>query len=149
MNRALLLEFVKAKHAGQIRKNSGLPYHTHLEAVAAITLRDGEEFDADIIYAAALLHDTLEDTKARSNEIIEVLMNAGLSNPHISYVLNAVLKLTTIKGPHFNIIRYLSEIKRSRIATLIKLSDLEHNMSDLAPGNLLDKYRLCRWFLEN
>jgi hypothetical protein len=30
-----------------------------------------------------------------------------------------------------------------------KICDLEHNMSDLKPSNLLDKYKLCYYLLTN
>ena len=48
-------------HQGQTRKGSTLPYFSHPAAVALILVRAG--FDDDAILAAAVLHDTLEDTE--------------------------------------------------------------------------------------
>ena len=38
-------------------------------------------------------------------------------------------------------------VKASVLATLIKASDLTHNMSDLAPGPKLEKYQLAYYIL--
>jgi len=45
-------------HAGQVRKGSGIPYITHLMAVAGLVAEDGGDEDQVI---AALLHDAPED----------------------------------------------------------------------------------------
>jgi GTP pyrophosphokinase len=45
-------------HASQIRKGSGVPYVSHLMAVASIVLEYGADEDETI---AALLHDAIED----------------------------------------------------------------------------------------
>ncbi len=49
-----------AAHHGQFRKGSQLPYLLHPAAVALILVRAG--FVDDDVIAAAILHDTLEDT---------------------------------------------------------------------------------------
>lgn len=36
----------------------------------------------------------------------------------------------------------------SKVATAVKLADLCHNLSDLGPGNLRDKYHLCQEYLK-
>lgn len=47
-------------HQGQTRKASSLPYFLHPASVALVLVRAG--FCSDTILAAAILHDTLEDT---------------------------------------------------------------------------------------
>jgi (p)ppGpp synthase/HD superfamily hydrolase len=50
--------FASAKHAGQTRKGSTVPYITHLMGVASLVLEAGGDEDLAI---AALLHDVVED----------------------------------------------------------------------------------------
>ena len=52
-------EFAREAHSGQVRKYTGLPYTTHTEEVAQIV--DNYNGSKEMI-AAALLHDTVEDT---------------------------------------------------------------------------------------
>ena len=58
--------FAARAHDGQVRKGSGIPYILHPMEVASIvsTLTDDEE-----VIAAALLHDTIEDTAVTEEEI--------------------------------------------------------------------------------
>jgi hypothetical protein len=44
---------------------------------------------------------------------------------------------------------YLFRVKTHKWARMVKIADLTHNMSDLAPGNLRDKYSISKYFLEN
>lgn len=53
------LTFAALRHDGQIRKESGAPYLTHLVAVARVVSAYGYDEDHEI---TALLHDVLEDT---------------------------------------------------------------------------------------
>lgn len=50
--------YAAEKHAGQTRKQSAIPYLSHLMAVAALVLEGGGDEDLAI---AALLHDVVED----------------------------------------------------------------------------------------
>ena len=50
--------YAAEKHAGQTRKQSAVPYLSHLMAVAAIVLEAGGDED---LATAALLHDVVED----------------------------------------------------------------------------------------
>ena len=55
------LIFATAAHAGQTRKYTGEPYVNHCVAVASLV--KGANDYSDNMIAAALLHDTLEDTQ--------------------------------------------------------------------------------------
>ena len=64
------LVYAAQLHARQFRKESGVPYVSHLLAVAAIVLENGGDEDEVI---AALLHDAVEDQGGV--EILEVIRN--------------------------------------------------------------------------
>lgn len=53
-------------HAGQTRKEKDVPYITHPRAVAALLQKHGF---SDTVIAAALVHDTVEDTPVTMEEI--------------------------------------------------------------------------------
>ena len=53
-------------HAGQVRKATGIPYVSHLFAVAAVAMEYGADEEQTI---AALLHDVLEDTAVTPDEV--------------------------------------------------------------------------------
>lgn len=60
------IAYAVEKHAGQLRKGSGMPYIVHPISVMKILMQDkcSEE-----LAMAGVLHDTLEDTSATSNEL--------------------------------------------------------------------------------
>ncbi len=64
------LVYATQAHAGQRRKETGVPYVAHLLAVCALVLEDGGDEDEAI---AALLHDVVEDQggAARAAEVRE------------------------------------------------------------------------------
>ncbi len=62
------IQFAARKHHGQLRNETEpLPYVTHLFSVALLVAEDGADDD---VVAAALLHDTLEDTSTTREEIV-------------------------------------------------------------------------------
>ena len=64
------IEFAMVKHAGQERKGTHIPYVTHvIEAMEIVCRILGDKFDEELC-AAAVLHDTLEDTEATKEELI-------------------------------------------------------------------------------
>ena len=72
MERAFALAFALAnhKHTGHKRKNSEIPYISHLMAVSALVL----EYGGTLTQAsAALLHDVIEDTDCTIDEVIELV----------------------------------------------------------------------------
>lgn len=63
------LQFAAEKHKGQHRKDvAGSPYINHPIAVAEVLARVGGVQDVEVL-AAALLHDTVEDTDATFEDI--------------------------------------------------------------------------------
>ena len=59
--------FAREKHASHFRKYTNLPYYTHLENVADLVA--SVTSDEEVI-AAALLHDSLEDTDVTFSELV-------------------------------------------------------------------------------
>lgn len=66
------IHFAARKHHGHLRISSEpdkpLPYIVHLFSVALLVAEDGS---GDDVVAAALLHDTIEDTQTTREEIAE------------------------------------------------------------------------------
>ena len=62
------LEFAARKHRDQRRKDEVTPYINHPIALASVLSREGGIQD-EVVLAAALLHDTLEDTQTTPAEL--------------------------------------------------------------------------------
>ena len=129
-NEALLNRaYVYAMKAhGDQRRASGDPYFSHPIEVAAI-LTDLKLDDATI--AAALLHDTIEDTEATRAEI------DGLFGPEIGRLVEGLTKLkkldlvTREAKQAENLRKLLLAIADDVRVLLIKLADRLHNMRTL------------------
>ena len=66
-----VLEFAKKKHEGQFRADGVTPYINHPIMVAEIVRKYKPSKNIDSIVAAALLHDTLEDTYTSYRELVD------------------------------------------------------------------------------
>lgn len=98
----------------------------------------------------AALHDVKEDHGDiwSLHKIEEELTSLGLTSwqiPHIIMAVNAISKLP--KGTEAYDL-YVVRVASNYISLVVKLADLKHNMSDLIPGNMLDKYQLTKYVLE-
>ena len=60
------MEFAAGKHEGQVRKGTTIPYFTHVMEAMEIVSRMTEDEE---VRAAAVLHDTLEDTVTTYEEL--------------------------------------------------------------------------------
>ena len=109
----LALSIAKKAHKGQYDK-AGVDYIEHPLFVASLVDTQEEK-------AVALLHDVLEDSPYKAEELIL----AGLPET----VVSAVQILTKKKGQDYQ--QYLELVKSSPIARRVKLADLKHN-SDLS-----------------
>ncbi|HAJ89432.1 MAG TPA: bifunctional (p)ppGpp synthetase/guanosine-3',5'-bis(diphosphate) 3'-pyrophosphohydrolase, partial [Rhodospirillaceae bacterium] len=121
------IEFARVMHEGQLR-SSGEPYYTHPVEVAGI-LADMKMDTATII--TAILHDTLEDTKATSEDLEKKF------SPEVSMLVNGVSKLTkiesqTVEGKQAeNFRKLLLAMSEDIRVLLVKLADRLHNMRTL------------------
>ena len=120
-------EFAKKKHEGQMRK-SGDPYVTHVIAVAYI-LANLQAGPSTII--AGLLHDTIEDTDTKREEIAE------LFGEDIAFLVEGLTKITRLSDFHNTDFKaedhrkiFVAMSKDIRVI-IIKLADRLHNMRTL------------------
>lgn len=126
----------------------GSPYVYHPFYVAM-------QMTDELSVCVALLHDVVEDTQNSKNPItIKKLKKKGFPDE----VVEAVDFLTHKKGVKY--LDYVKNIKKNKIATLVKKADLKHN-SDLArvlkskdapvdkkTAKRLDKYKLALAILQ-
>ena len=117
-------EFGRSMHEGQ-QRHSGEPYFTHPVAVAAI-LAEQQLDDATII--TALLHDTIEDTKA-SYSIVEDRFGREVAD-----LVDGVTKLTNLQLSNTetkqaeNFRKLFMAMSKDLRVILVKLADRLHNM---------------------
>ena len=119
--------FAAEAHKDQFRQ-SGEPYVTHPLAVAEIVA--DMELDSDSI-CAALLHDTVEDTSATTEEI------AGRFGTHVAEIVDGLTKLDRIpysskeEQEVENLRKMLLAMSKDIRVILIKLADRLHNIRTL------------------
>lgn len=113
--------------------DKGKPYTVHLERVAA-ALNGNETLEA-----IAWLHDVVEDT----DTTLEDLKNLGFP----MNVLYGVDGMTRKEGENY--LAYILRVKNNSFALLVKLADIDDNMSTLPPEKKThkDKYELARYIL--
>ncbi|WP_375279261.1 RelA/SpoT family protein [Pseudooctadecabacter sp.] len=116
--------FGEEMHDGQFR-HSGEPYFTHPIAVAGI-LAEQQMDDATLI--TALLHDTIEDTKASFSDVEKRFSR------EIAELVDGVTKLTNLQLSSSetkqaeNFRKLFMATSRDLRVTLVKLADRLHNM---------------------
>lgn len=120
-------DFAKRAHEGA-KRFSGEPYFIHPAAVAKTLAQYG--MDATTV-AAGLLHDTVEDGRATSEDI------EGEFGADVRFLVEGVTKLGTHK--YRGAERHAESLRRLLVATasdirvlIIKLADRYHNMQTLA-----------------
>ena len=152
-------------HANDYRKDGETPYMVHVCAVidgagqVAKTRWPGIGYNQILlIQCVAALHDVVEDhpTEITYDDIFRELsadesgipMNVDdLSN--INTIIGAVKCITKKNKGEESYDSYVRRVLSNEWAKLVKIADLEHNMSDLPPGSMRDKYELTKWVLEN
>ena len=121
--------FASDYHKNQ-RRRSGEPYINHPVEVALILASD-LHMDADSI-AAALLHDTVEDTEASLDELTERF------GTDVAELVDGVTKLTNIEVSSMderqalNLRKMFLAMSKDIRVVIIKLADRLHNMRTLA-----------------
>ena len=132
------LPLMREKHSGQVRDGmlENVPYYTHPLTLACHALAMGL-VDDDII-ATALLHDVIEDTETRPEEL-----------PVNDRVREAVclVSYNTYEGDKDDIKPlYYENIRKNSLASLIKCIDRCNNLSCMADG--FDKPKMRKYVLQ-
>lgn len=150
-------------HEGQFRSD-GKKYFTHAEAVANLVQRNQEVIDyvnqfnitGDIqagIIILAYFHDLFEEVPDYFRLIVTPDMQAKMQENPDNYFLNTVYSgvkaISKMEKGKEDYTDYLFRVKNHEWARMVKIADLTHNMSDLKPGNLRDKYSISKYFLEH
>ena len=145
-------------HENDRRKN-GMPYIDHVNHVIVNTweiiqndrfLR-GSMTSMDEILSIAALHDVYEDH--RDTWALNIIRGRLTSDPVTKHssVANIITGVDAISKKVKGTEDYTDYVKRVMFhnwALIVKLGDLQHNMSDLSAGSLRDKYSLTKYMLE-
>lgn len=117
--------FAAQKHREQKRKDGSTPYINHPVAVADILARVAGVTDVEVL-AAALLHDTIEDTETTEDELRTTFGDR---------VLSLVMECTddkTLPKDERKRLQVVHAEHKTDSAKLIKIADKISNMHDIA-----------------
>ena len=142
-------------HKNQTRNDKKTPYMVHIDAVilgvwdlatqkSQIVTDNHWWAEQYLIVAAA--HDLLEDTQVTPDQIQKLISNPRFNS---EWILNAIIAITKKPKGEEEYINYLQRVAEHPLSRYVKRADLAHNISDLKPGNMRDKYSVSLWFLEN
>lgn len=137
-----VMAYVRDAHINQTRKFGGDKgksyFNTHISRVATAVKIAGGNFDQII---AAWLHDTKEDQPKYFFD--EVLKAMGVTDN----ALEIVDYLTKREGENY--LNFTLRVMKKPDAILVKMKDIEDNMSDLNEGSMKDKYRFALYMLNS
>jgi (p)ppGpp synthase/HD superfamily hydrolase len=144
----LAKEIAIEAHKGQTRWNGDDYFEAHVQKVADFVKENFSdevyETEAELMIAAAFLHDTLEDNPEYTPS---VLRSRGVSQE----VIDLVLILTKRKGESY--FDFIMRINHSgdELAKMIKIADISCNMADTDEKEKKSaryaKYELSRYIL--
>ena len=136
-------DFAQKAHEGQTRY-SGEPYMAH---IAEVGYKLAEMGMGPRTVAAALLHDTIEDTPATAEDIKEKF------GEEILFLVEGVTKLSSVR--YYGKDRHNESLRKLFVATsqdirvlIIKLNDRLHNMETLSHVPAEKQLRIARETLE-
>jgi guanosine-3',5'-bis(diphosphate) 3'-pyrophosphohydrolase len=119
------LAFAAHKHRDQRRKDAGAsPYINHPIALADVLVNEGGVSDIEVL-CAALLHDTLEDTDTRQEELVNAF------GSRVARVVAEVTDDKSLSSPERKRLQIEHAPKLSAEAKLVKLADKICNLRDI------------------
>lgn len=132
-------------HTKQRRRN-GDYYISHCNQVEQRVIKlVGEVSDLFIYQAVAMAHDLKEDQRAYWDENV---LGEAVARGY-GYILDYIDAITKKPKGEEGYVSYLERVASNPYSLAVKLADLDHNLSDLEPGNLKDKYELTVVYLQN
>lgn len=117
--------FAAERHEGQTRKGDRTPYLVHPLRVARILWEEGGIRSANIL-AAAILHDTVEDTETTLDEIAERF------GPRIAETVREVSDDQSLPASEKKRMQVVHAPTMSHDAQLVKMADRIDNLRDMA-----------------
>ena len=144
-------------HASDTRNDKKTPYMTHVDKVIELAADHVYSDDPllsvepdmvlmESIMVVAALHDVTEDhpdtypMRYIARTLMEHISYTDLSR--LSEIIAGIDAITKKPKGTERYTEYVKRVLSSRLATIVKRADLTHNMSDLGPGNMRDKYDL-------
>ena len=149
-NLALILKaaaFAADKHRTQRRKDAeASPYINHPLALAHILCSEGGVTDS-IVIAAALLHDTVEDTETTPEELEREF------GPEVAAIVAEVTDDKDLEPKVRKQLQVTKAASKSDRAKLVKLADKTANLRDIAAAPPVKwsperRQEYCRWAAE-
>ena len=125
--------FADMKHSGQKRKFTTEDYIIHPVRVFFIV---DEMMQNEVLSAAAILHDTIEDTDATPFEL-QVNFGQPVANLVLELSINPILK--RLQGKRSYLVEAINNM--SDDALFIKLADRLDNVLDLSKESIGEKFR--------
>jgi (p)ppGpp synthase/HD superfamily hydrolase len=136
-----VMQTAQLAHLGQKRRD-GTDYIMHPIAVQEITKRHyPENFAAQLL---AVLHDTVEDGPSAelSEEELRQMIRGSITDPRDLEQIEIALELLTHdKAAVPNYEDYLKAVFTNPLASIVKISDLIHNLSHNPSERQIKKYR--------
>ena len=129
---ARALDFAARKHKDQRRKGgSAEPYVNHLAEVACLVAEATEGIDA-VVVVAALLHDTIEDTRTDRAELERAF------GPEVAALVAEVTDDKSLPKAERKRLQVESAPHKSARAKMIKLADKTSNLRSIAASPPLE-----------
>lgn len=118
-------QFAAVRHSKQRRKDvDATPYINHPIEVMNILANEGQVNDVDVLIAA-VLHDVIEDTKTKIEEV------ASLFGERVASIVLEVTDDKKLSAPVRKVLQIETAPHLSAGATMVKLADKISNMRDL------------------
>ena len=129
-------------HMGQKRRD-GTDYITHPLAVKSITEKHyPDNYPAQIL---AMLHDTIEDAPTLGHVTEDELrgfIRGSISDPRDYIAIDRALEHMTHDKSAYPVYKdYLAYVFKNKLASIVKISDLIHNLSHNPSASQIQKYR--------
>ena len=136
-----VMQTAQLAHMGQMRRD-GTPYITHPMEVMEITKRHyPENYAAQLL---ALLHDVIEDGPSAelTEEELRQMIRGSITDPsELDKIEVALDMMTHDKNELPNYEDYLRRVFSNPLSSIVKLSDLIHNLLNNPSERQIIKYR--------